>query len=147
MERANPLRTPLETVYADGWGSTLKGSMTLKSWQSCRWHFAFRGIARKITIYRRRLSVLNCGESCYFDALPQLELIVTVGKAAAGWHLPSLRSTSLTDIVRHGKIIGTPPVLPIPHPSWRNNAWLKGNPWFESDILPILRKEVSRLTA
>jgi len=82
-----------------------------------------------------------------FDALPQLELIITVGKAAAGWHLPALRSKRLTDTVRLGMIEGSPPVLPLPHPSWRNNAWLKGNPWFESDILPLLRAEVSRLTA
>jgi uracil-DNA glycosylase len=33
-------------------------------------------------------------------------------------------------------------VLPLPHPSWRNNAWLKRNPWFETDLLPVLRREV-----
>ena len=80
-----------------------------------------------------------------FDALPQLELIVMVGKSAMGWHLPELRSKSLTEIVSRGMIEGNPRILPLPHPSWRNNAWLKGNPWFETDILPLLRAEVSRL--
>jgi len=38
-----------------------------------------------------------------------------------------------------------PRVLPLPHPSWRNNAWLKRNPWFEEDLLPVLRREVRKL--
>ena len=80
-----------------------------------------------------------------FDAMPQVELIVTVGKSAIGWHLPELRSKSLTEIVSGGIVSGRPAVLPLPHPSWRNNAWLKGNPWFETDILPQLRSEVQRL--
>ena len=80
-----------------------------------------------------------------FEALPQIEMIVLVGKSALAWHLPSLRSKSLTDVVKGGKIEGAPSVLPLPHPSWRNNAWLKGNPWFETDILPVLRADVSRL--
>jgi uracil-DNA glycosylase len=81
-----------------------------------------------------------------FEAMPQIELIVTVGKAALGWHRPELRSKSLTEIVSGGLSDGSPPVLPLPHPSWRNNAWLKGNPWFETQTLPFLRAEVVRLT-
>ena len=80
-----------------------------------------------------------------FESLPQIELIVTVGKSAIGWHLPELRFKSLTEIVSGGAIEGSPTLLPLPHPSWRNNAWLKGNPWFETDTLPHLRTEVSRL--
>jgi uracil-DNA glycosylase len=37
--------------------------------------------------------------------------------------------------------------MPMPHPSWRNNAWLKANPWFDSDLLPVLRERVQRLLA
>ena len=37
------------------------------------------------------------------------------------------------------------PVLTLPHPSWRNNAWLKRNPWFEDELLPVLRREVRKL--
>jgi uracil-DNA glycosylase len=33
-------------------------------------------------------------------------------------------------------------VFPLPHPSWRNTAWLKKNPWFESDLLPELRRRI-----
>ncbi len=77
-----------------------------------------------------------------FAAMPQVELIVTVGKSAIGWHLPELRSKSLSMVVAGGIVEGPPTILPLPHPSWRNNAWLKGNLWFESDILPQLRAEV-----
>ena len=37
-----------------------------------------------------------------------------------------------------------PAVIPLPHPSWRNNAWLKKNPWFEQELLPSLRERVAR---
>ena len=37
-----------------------------------------------------------------------------------------------------------PRMFPLPHPSWRNNAWLKANPWFEDELLPALRREVRR---
>ncbi len=40
-----------------------------------------------------------------------------------------------------------PRVLPLPHPSWRNNAWLRRNPWFESELVPVLQREVARLIA
>jgi len=36
----------------------------------------------------------------------------------------------------------SPKVLPLPHPSWRNTAWLRRNPWFEADVLPFLRAEI-----
>jgi uracil-DNA glycosylase len=36
-------------------------------------------------------------------------------------------------------------VLPLPHPSWRNNAWLRQNPWFETELVPVLQQEVARL--
>ena len=38
-----------------------------------------------------------------------------------------------------------PGLLPLPHPSWRNTAWLKRNPWFEAELVPELRARVARL--
>ncbi|HZV85600.1 MAG TPA: uracil-DNA glycosylase family protein, partial [Brevundimonas sp.] len=35
-----------------------------------------------------------------------------------------------------------PTILPLPHPSWRNTAWLRKNPWFEAEVLPYLRQRV-----
>jgi uracil-DNA glycosylase len=40
-----------------------------------------------------------------------------------------------------------PHAVPLPHPSWRNNAWLKANAWFGTDLLPVLRQEVRRMLA
>ena len=40
-----------------------------------------------------------------------------------------------------------PRLLPLPHPSWRNTAWLERNAWFEAELLPVLRQEVARLMA
>jgi uracil-DNA glycosylase len=39
----------------------------------------------------------------------------------------------------------TPRRIALPHPSWRNNAWLVANPWFERETLPAVRCEVRRL--
>jgi uracil-DNA glycosylase len=38
-----------------------------------------------------------------------------------------------------------PACLPLPHPSWRNTGWLKRNPWFESDLLPYLRRRIREM--
>ncbi len=88
-------------------------------------------------------------------ALPRVELILLVGLYAQRWHLKDRRGrhASLTATVGDWRSIlasaepGQPRVLPLPHPSWRNTAWLKANPWFESELLPVLRTEVARLVA
>jgi uracil-DNA glycosylase len=84
-----------------------------------------------------------------FAALPQLELVLAVGSYAQRWHLGpdaagSLQSTML-DWRKHLRRNKLPRVLPLPHPSWRNNAWLKRNSWFEDELLPVLRREVRAL--
>jgi len=38
-----------------------------------------------------------------------------------------------------------PSYVPLPHPSWRNTAWLKRNPWFETDLLPELRRRIQTI--
>lgn len=84
-----------------------------------------------------------------FAALPQIELILAVGTYAQGWHLGSGAGATLEatmrDWRRHLTRSGAARILPLPHPSWRNNAWLKQHPWFEDDLLPVLRREVRAL--
>ena len=81
-----------------------------------------------------------------FAELPRLELILLVGQYAQRWHLGKARQATLTETVRHWRDYleaGTHPrYLPVPHPSWRNNIWLKKNPWFAAELLPRLRTEV-----
>lgn len=76
--------------------------------------------------------------------MPRLELTLLIGRAAQVAYLPEVGSMS--DIVRraeacHGDI------LPLPHPSWHNNAWLARNPWFEERMLPRLRRRISAIMA
>jgi uracil-DNA glycosylase len=84
-----------------------------------------------------------------FAAMPQLELVLLVGSYAQRWHLGDAGKGSMTDVVRRWRGLldapGRPRYAPLPHPSWRNNAWLTANPWFETELLPVLRREVRRL--
>ena len=85
-----------------------------------------------------------------FSDLPRIEMILLVGKSAIAWHLPARKTCRLDEIVRDGpvRIAEDGPLLfPLPHPSWRNNAWLKKNTWFETDMLPRLRRDVARLVS
>ncbi len=76
-------------------------------------------------------------------AMPAVRLTVLIGGHAQRWHLG--RGTgSVADTVRAWESFG-PSFLPLPHPSWRNTAWLRRNPWFEAELVPELRARVSRL--
>jgi uracil-DNA glycosylase len=59
-------------------------------------------------------------------ALPKIELTLVIGQYALDWHLPQLAANSLTDTVQAWRA-HWPSVLPLPHPSPRNNIWLKRN--------------------
>jgi len=79
--------------------------------------------------------------------LKSVELIVCLGLHAQRWHMGDAARKSLSETVanwREGLKL-SPPVFPLPHPSWRNNAWLKANPWFETSLLPVLRRRVQAL--
>lgn len=80
-----------------------------------------------------------------FALMPALELILLVGQYSQAWHLGGQRRENLTQTVREWQSY-LPQMLPLPHPSWRNSAWLKRNPWFETELLPELRRRVSLLT-
>ena len=73
--------------------------------------------------------------------LPRLEITLLVGQYAQEYHLGKEYS-SLTEIVKNWESYGAG-LIPLPHPSPRNNIWLKRNPWFEKKLLPVLRWRVS----
>ena len=93
----------------------------------------------------------ECAErwrAALFAGLPDLELILVIGQYAQGWHLGRLEGGLTGTVMRWREILAAPRrprVLPLPHPSWRNNGWLKKHPWFEAELLPVLKREVSRV--
>lgn len=90
----------------------------------------------------------ECAPNWRADALrlmPQVDLVLAVGTYAHEWHLPGLKGTMTQTVSRWSDILENslvPQILPLPHPSWRNTHWLKKNPWFEADVLPILKRLV-----
>ena len=76
-----------------------------------------------------------------FEHLPQIDLFLLVGQYAQSWHLGAAKRKSLTETVMNWREYG-PGAIPLPHPSWRNNAWIRKNPWFERELLPVLKREV-----
>ncbi len=84
------------------------------------------------TLWRRRV----------LDALPNVRLTLAVGQHALAWHLGSKAPVdALVSGWREGLARG---LLPLPHPSPRNQRWLKQRPWFEAEVLPALREAVAQ---
>ncbi len=77
--------------------------------------------------------------------LPGLELTLVIGQYAQAYHL-SAPGRSVTEAVRAWRD-SWPAVVPLPHPSPRNNLWLRRNPWFDQDLLPLLRGRVAEVLA
>ncbi len=69
-------------------------------------------------------------------------LTVLVGSYAQKWHLGV--KSGVTETVK-GWRRHAPQIFALPHPSWRNTAWLKKNAWFEADVLPALRARVAEV--
>lgn len=74
-------------------------------------------------------------------ALPNIELTILVGQYAQGHFLKKLRKQSLTETVMNWQDYA-PKFIPLPHPSPRNTPWFQKNPWFERDLLLMLRSRV-----
>jgi uracil-DNA glycosylase len=75
--------------------------------------------------------------------LPQLEITLVLGQYAQAYHFGDA-SSSVTDLVKSWRG-HWPHIVPLPHPSPRNNIWLRRNPWFEAELIPSLRKRVSEV--
>ena len=76
--------------------------------------------------------------------LPSIELTLLVGRYAQAHHLRRAGHASVTQTM-HNWRAHAPCVIPLPHPSPRNIAWFKANPWFDDELLPVLRQSVRRL--
>ena len=81
--------------------------------------------------------------------LPNLELVLLVGQYAQAWHLGADKRRTVTETVAAWRDYmakdSLPRLLPLPHPSWRNNAWISKNLWFEIELLPELKRLVQSI--
>ena len=77
------------------------------------------------------------------ESMPEIQLTLVIGQYALAWHLKN-REKKLTETVRNWAAYGEH-VMPLPHPSPRNNIWLKKNPWFEEDVLTVLKSRVDKI--
>jgi len=86
-----------------------------------------------------------------FNAMPQLQLKLLIGGSAQAWHLGNRKKPTVTETVcawqsygdeMAGRTEGRIVEWPLPHPSWRNTAWLKKNPWFDKELVPELQETI-----
>jgi uracil-DNA glycosylase len=75
--------------------------------------------------------------------LKEVQLTLVIGQYALAYHLPNQKA-SVTEAVQNWKA-GWPHTVPLPHPSPRNNRWLKRHPWFEEEVLPALKGRVAEV--
>ncbi|MCV0396636.1 MAG: uracil-DNA glycosylase family protein [Rhizobiaceae bacterium] len=108
--------------------------------------FCFPGLDAKGSDLPPRRECAPAWRKGLMEHMPQVDLVLAIGLYAQAWHLGKTRGASLTETVAAWRDVmrrpAKPTVIPLPHPSWRNSAWLKRNPWFEADLLPVLRAEI-----
>ncbi|WP_137129952.1 uracil-DNA glycosylase family protein [Rhizobium sp. FY34] len=111
--------------------------------------FCFPGYDDKGSDLPPRMECAPKWRRAVIDAMPQVELVLAIGAYAQAWHMPGLVQKTMTATVENWRagfgVNHGPKVLPLPHPSWRNSGWLKRNPWFAAEVLPVLRQHVDRL--
>jgi uracil-DNA glycosylase len=89
----------------------------------------------------------ECAETWHeelLERMPQVKLTLLLSQYAHARYLGDRRKATLTDTVKAWKEY-RPRVIPLPHPSPRNNIWLKKNPWFAEQVLPYLRRRVKQV--
>ena len=91
----------------------------------------------------------ECAPAWHRDVLarlPNVELTLPIGGYAQAYHLGAGRKRTVTETVAAWREF-LPGVVPLPHPSWRNTAWLKRNPWFGAELVPELRRRIASVLA
>lgn len=102
--------------------------------------FCFPGTGRSGDLPPRK----ECAEMWrkkVLDCLQSVELTLVIGRYALDWHLPQFEKFSVTEAVKSWDTLW-PSQLILPHPSPRNNRWIKQNPWFEEEIIPALQCKI-----
>jgi uracil-DNA glycosylase len=111
--------------------------------------FCFPGLDAKGGDLPPRPECARAWRADLLAVMPNVRLILALGLHAQRWHMPTCVAARLHETVVNWRL-GLdldPPVVALPHPSWRNNRWLKDNPWFADDVLPFLRWKVRQVLA
>lgn len=106
--------------------------------------FCFPGYTEKGADKPPRTECAKAWRERVFETAPKIPFTIAVGGYAQRYHLKGRLKENLTETVRNWRDY-TPKILPVPHPSWRNNIWLKKHPWFEKELIPYLRRRVRRV--
>jgi uracil-DNA glycosylase len=89
-----------------------------------------------------RLECAPLWHSRILSQLPDVKLTLLIGTYAQNYYLQNQQTASLTETVRqYSKSL--PAYFPLPHPSPRNRFWMSKNPWFETEVIPLLRLQVA----
>ena len=78
------------------------------------------------------------------DTMPDIRLTLVIGEYAINWHLRNEKKRNLTETIKAWKEYW-PKHLPLPHPSPRNNIWLKKNSWFDKEVIPELKRYIEQI--
>ena len=119
-------------------------STTRASSRSSPWTFYFPGTGKSGDLAPRKDFRRQNGTLRLLELMPHLDMTILVGAYATRRYLDLKSSASLTDVVRDYKHY-LPTYFPLVHPSPRNQMWMKKNPWFDTDVLPDLKKRVAEL--
>jgi uracil-DNA glycosylase len=79
-----------------------------------------------------------------FKLLPDIQLSLLIGNYAQNYHLSQNAGKNLTETVKNWRDY-LPGKIVLPHPSPRNVAWFKNNPWFEEELLPYLKERIKKI--
>ncbi|MGQ3361105.1 MAG: uracil-DNA glycosylase family protein [Phreatobacter sp.] len=114
--------------------------------------FCFPGLDAKGSDLPPRRECREAWHDRLMAAMPAVDLVLAIGATAHAYHLGRLglghlAGRTLTETVAAWRSIRAagdrPAVFVLPHPSWRNSGWLKRHPWFDAELLPVLRGEVA----
>lgn len=109
--------------------------------------FCFPGLAPNGSDLPPRRECAELWRSRLFSQMPKVRLLLVIGSYAQRWHLgPEAGRWGVNETVKRWRdVYQSDPRMrkfPLPHPSWHNNKWLSQNPWFETDVLPVLQADI-----
>ena len=145
-----PFTDPSGDRLRDWMGVTPPSSTTRPASPSFPWASASPGKMRRVPICRlgpnaQRSGIENSSTRCRSSSSCSPSAPTRSAGISARRPVTALQATMLDWRKHLRRRAARPRILPLPHPSWRNNAWLKRNPWFEEELLPALRREVRAL--